>query len=80
MPSSSPATEQRLLGEFAHDCYAKALLLLEMAPYHEEQDERGAMLSTAAELLVKAEADEKAFANACSDSHEIGRASCRERV
>ena len=33
VPQTAPACEQRLLGEFSHDVYAKALLLLEMAPY-----------------------------------------------
>ena len=47
MPSAAKPTEALLLAEFAHDAFAKALLLTEMAPYRESVEERNELLMQA---------------------------------
>ena len=74
-PRRAPATEAKLLGEFGHDNSAKALLLLEIACYH-EQAEREGLLQQAADALMAAQADEYSCAAAASsDISRLARAS-----
>ena len=67
-PATAAAAEARLLSEYAHDPYTKALLLVECARYRATPDERQPLLIQAAEALHAAAAVELDLAQAVAPS------------
>ena len=67
-PATAAAAEARLLAEYAHEPYTKALLLVECARYRATPDERQPLLIQAAEALHAAAAVELGLAQAVAPS------------